>query len=56
MVNQPFYEETHVPKSFTGGGERTYFAPDCFHFAKKAHNAAGIALWNNIVWLSSFQA
>ena len=27
----------------------SYFAPDCFHFSIKGHNAAGKGLWNNVV-------
>jgi len=26
-----------------------YFAPDCFHFSYLSHEAAAVALWNNMI-------
>ena len=33
----------------------SYFAPDCFHFSIKGHNAAGKGLWNNVVSYDEFK-
>jgi len=27
----------------------SYFAPDCFHFGLNGHQAAAVALWNNML-------
>ena len=32
-----------------GNPDKTYFAPDCFHFSEKGHRDAAVALWNNMV-------
>eukprot|EP00128_Syssomonas_multiformis_P011193 Colp12_sorted_trinity150504_noHs@6018 len=49
VVAQPFFIETDVPNRADGTPDRSYFAPDCFHFTDKAHEAAAIALWNNMI-------
>jgi len=49
VVVQPFYYDTDVPRTPKGQPDSTYFAPDCFHFSGKAHAAAAIGLFNNIV-------
>jgi len=47
---QPFFAELDLPMK-DGKPDKTYFAPDCFHFSGKAHEAAAVALWNNMVEL-----
>ena len=46
---QPFFLDTMPPTLPNGQVDVSYFAPDCFHFATKAHALAGVALWNNMV-------
>jgi phospholipase B1 len=48
VMLQPFFEETTVPQLEDGTFDLSYFAPDCFHFSVKGHNAAGKALWNSL--------
>jgi phospholipase B1 len=48
VVYQPFLAEIQIPMK-DGKPDLSYFAPDCFHFSGKAHQAAAIALWNNMV-------
>eukprot|EP01006_Ploeotia_vitrea_P018313 TRINITY_DN49636_c0_g1_i1.p1 TRINITY_DN49636_c0_g1~~TRINITY_DN49636_c0_g1_i1.p1 ORF type:complete len:426 (-),score=55.07 TRINITY_DN49636_c0_g1_i1:1353-2630(-) len=48
-VVQPFFVNTYPPKKPDGSYDKSYFAPDCFHFSAKAHAQAGLALWNNLV-------
>jgi len=45
---QPFFKNFTLPRLPDGNPDRTFFAPDCFHFSGKAHEAAAIALWNNM--------
>jgi len=45
---QPFLSKLTLPLNPDGEPDRSYFAPDCFHFSGKAHQAASIALWNNM--------
>merc|ERR1711916_46863 len=45
VVVQPFFEYTDIPEV----DGRSWLAPDCFHFAEKAHDAAAVALWNNMI-------
>ena len=33
----------------SGLADFSYFAPDCFHFSQKGHEAAAVELWNNMV-------
>ncbi|XP_078619810.1 phospholipase B1, membrane-associated-like [Branchiostoma floridae x Branchiostoma japonicum] len=49
VVVQPFLQETKLPRTESGDYDRSYFAPDCFHFSLKAHAAAAKALWNNML-------
>jgi len=49
VVIQPFFIETDIPRKPDGKPDDTYFAPDCFHFSGKAHSAAAVGLYNNIV-------
>jgi len=46
---QPFLELIHLPLLDNGDYDKSYFAPDCFHFSRKSHSAAGLALWNNLM-------
>jgi phospholipase B1 len=48
VVVQPFLTRTQVPLLSDGKPDSSYFAPDCFHFAEKAHAAAAVGLWNNM--------
>jgi len=45
---QPFLQNFTLPLGSDGKPDRTYFAPDCFHFSGKSHSAAAMALWNNM--------
>jgi len=49
VVIQPFFINTDIPRKSDGKPDKTYFAPDCFHFSFLCHEAAGVALWNNMV-------
>jgi phospholipase B1 len=49
LVVQPFFVQTTLPLKPDGQPDRSYFAPDCFHFSTKAHEGVGIALWNNMI-------
>ncbi len=31
-----------------GKPDRSYFAPDCFHYTEKGHEGAAVGLWNNL--------
>jgi phospholipase B1 len=46
---QPFLEDIQIPTLPDGRYDLSYFAPDCFHFSRKAHEAAALALWNNLM-------
>ncbi|XP_033633304.1 phospholipase B1, membrane-associated-like [Asterias rubens] len=48
VVHQPFFHETKIP-TVLGVADRSYMAPDCFHFSAKGHAETGNALWNNMV-------
>ena len=37
-----------IPTTDKGKADLSYFAPDCFHFSRKGHTQASIALWNNM--------
>jgi len=50
---QPFLANLTMPRKPDGSPDDTYFAPDCFHFSGKAHQAAGVALWNNMCELTN---
>jgi phospholipase B1 len=47
VVVQPFLLKTHVPM-LDGEPDLSYWSIDCFHFSKKAHGAAALALFNNL--------
>jgi len=49
VVIQPFFEDLTIPRLPNGSPDYSYFAPDCFHFSAKAHAAAGLSLWNNML-------
>ena len=49
VVNQPFLEQATVPLGNDGNGDRSFLAPDCFHFSAKAHSAAAQAYWTNLL-------
>jgi len=49
VVVQPFFQQTEIPKKADGQYDRSFFAPDCFHFAGKAQAAAAVGLWNNML-------
>jgi len=49
IVTQPFMEHMKVPTTSQGSPDFSYFAPDCFHFSKKGHEAAAVELWNNMM-------
>ncbi|XP_063711490.1 phospholipase B1, membrane-associated-like [Symsagittifera roscoffensis] len=48
VVVQPFLEDIGLPYKKNGEPDLSYFAPDCFHFSQRGHNAAGKSLWNNM--------
>ena len=37
------------PSLQDGKPDKSYAAPDCFHFSTKSQGLAGVALWNNMV-------
>jgi phospholipase B1 len=49
VVVQPFMTKMSPPTTSTGAADYSYFAPDCFHFSTKGHQAAAIELWNSLV-------
>ncbi|XP_053057042.1 phospholipase B1, membrane-associated isoform X3 [Acinonyx jubatus] len=49
VVVQPFFEKVDMPKTSAGLPDSSFFAPDCFHFSRKAHAHAASALWNNML-------
>lgn len=49
IVRQPFMEQMKVPTTANGLADFSYFAPDCFHFSSKGHEAAAVELWNNMM-------
>jgi len=53
LVIQPFLEDIQLPLGPDGTPDKSYFAPDCFHFSTKSHSAAGLALWNNMLEIGS---
>ncbi|XP_063079930.1 phospholipase B1, membrane-associated-like [Engraulis encrasicolus] len=48
VVLQPYLANTELPKFPNGTVDFSYFAPDCFHFAAKAHEELAKGLWNNM--------
>ncbi|KAM9635478.1 phospholipase B1, membrane-associated [Trichechus inunguis] len=49
VVVQPFFEKVDMPKTPEGLPDRSFFAPDCFHFSSKSHARAASGLWNNML-------
>lgn len=47
-VYQPFTAKTYVPQK-DGKPDISFFALDCFHLSEKGHQAATVALFNNIL-------
>ncbi|XP_075125593.1 phospholipase B1, membrane-associated [Leptodactylus fuscus] len=48
VVVQPFMEHLQIPRNEEGVPDRSYMAPDCFHFGEKAHAQGARALWKNM--------
>eukprot|EP00008_Paramoeba_atlantica_P014311 CAMPEP_0201491772 /NCGR_PEP_ID=MMETSP0151_2-20130828/31147_1 /ASSEMBLY_ACC=CAM_ASM_000257 /TAXON_ID=200890 /ORGANISM="Paramoeba atlantica, Strain 621/1 / CCAP 1560/9" /LENGTH=401 /DNA_ID=CAMNT_0047878287 /DNA_START=114 /DNA_END=1319 /DNA_ORIENTATION=- len=48
VVAQPFMVGAVTPTSENGEPDLDFFALDCFHFSLLGHQAASIALWNNM--------
>ncbi|XP_010140270.1 PREDICTED: phospholipase B1, membrane-associated, partial [Buceros rhinoceros silvestris] len=49
VVMQPFLINVDVPKTEEGLPDKSFFAPDCFHFSQKGHSQAARALWNSML-------
>ncbi|KAJ6666858.1 hypothetical protein lerEdw1_018860 [Lerista edwardsae] len=49
VVVQPLVEDISMPLTQDGLPDRSFFAPDCFHFQQKTHSQAARALWNNML-------
>ncbi|XP_063775486.1 phospholipase B1, membrane-associated [Pseudophryne corroboree] len=48
VVIQPFLEHLQIPRNADGVPDRSYMAPDCFHFGEKAHAQGARGLWKNM--------
>ncbi|XP_075056516.1 phospholipase B1, membrane-associated [Mixophyes fleayi] len=48
VVIQPMLERLEIPLKPDGSPDRSYMAPDCFHFGTKAHTQAARGLWANM--------
>ncbi|XP_021109309.1 phospholipase B1, membrane-associated isoform X2 [Heterocephalus glaber] len=48
VVVQPLFEKVNIPKT-SGFPDKSFFAPDCFHFSSKTHARAASALWKNML-------
>ncbi|XP_068088852.1 phospholipase B1, membrane-associated-like isoform X2 [Hyperolius riggenbachi] len=48
VVVQPFIEHLEIPRNEEGVPDRSYLAPDCFHFGHKGHTLAARGLWINM--------
>ncbi|XP_056424549.1 phospholipase B1, membrane-associated [Hyla sarda] len=48
VVIQPFLEHLVIPRNSKGHPDRSFMAPDCFHFGEKAHAQGARALWRNM--------
>lgn len=44
-----FMTQMTPPLTSSGAADYSYFAPDCFHFSVKGHEAAATELWNSMV-------
>ncbi|XP_041109783.1 phospholipase B1, membrane-associated-like [Polyodon spathula] len=49
VVLQPFFRDLQLPLLSDGRPDRSYFAPDCFHFSQKTQSQMARALWNNML-------
>ncbi|RNA24384.1 phospholipase membrane-associated-like [Brachionus plicatilis] len=49
VVAHPFMKNMRPPTKPDGSGDYSYFAPDCFHFSIKGHEAAAVELWNSML-------
>ncbi|XP_078256068.1 phospholipase B1, membrane-associated-like [Rhinoraja longicauda] len=49
VVIQPFLEDIEMPRDKNGVPDKSYFAPDCFHFSVKLHAQGARGLWNNML-------
>lgn len=49
VVAQPFMTKMTAPKTADNKADYSYFAPDCFHFSRKGHEAAALELWNSML-------
>ncbi|XP_044147258.1 phospholipase B1, membrane-associated [Bufo gargarizans] len=48
VVIQPFLERLVIPRNENGVPDRSFMAPDCFHFGEKAHAQGARGLWKNM--------
>ncbi|CAH2256086.1 phospholipase B1, membrane-associated [Pelobates cultripes] len=48
VVIQPLLERLEIPIKENGVPDRSYMAPDCFHFGQKAHAQGARGLWKNM--------
>eukprot|EP00731_Ephydatia_muelleri_P038255 Em0695g1a len=48
VVIQPFPSGIELPYK-NGEPDKSYFAPDCFHFSTKGHKEMAVGLWNNML-------
>ena len=48
VVLQPFPSGIELPYK-NGEPDKSYFAPDCFHFSTKGHKEMAVGLWNNML-------
>uniref|UniRef100_UPI00398EC5B8 phospholipase B1, membrane-associated n=1 Tax=Pristiophorus japonicus TaxID=55135 RepID=UPI00398EC5B8 len=49
VVIQPFVEDIEIPRTKDGLPDKSYFAPDCFHFSVKGHSQVARGLWKNLL-------
>lgn len=49
VVFHDFMTEMTIPLTSSGAPDYSYFAPDCFHFSVKGHEAAATELWNSLI-------
>jgi len=49
VVAHTFMTKMTPPLTSGGAADYSYFAPDCFHFSVKGHEAAATELWNSML-------
>ncbi|KAM4694182.1 phospholipase B1, membrane-associated [Discoglossus pictus] len=49
VVIQPLLERLEIPVGEDGIPDRSFMAPDCFHFGEKAHAQGARGLWKNML-------